>query len=112
MTVASSTEFPALMASIAFFEPAPPTMKNSSRPALSIAASTPTPWSSSWFQMASRCGAAWARFGVAAPARRPLWRTLEQVRRRLLAALDGEVRSDPVAALEAAVGERVLEAAA
>ncbi|CPU67698.1 Uncharacterised protein [Mycobacteroides abscessus] len=48
------------------FEPAPPTMKNSSRPAFSIAESTPTPWSSSWFQMASICGAAWRRLAVAA----------------------------------------------
>ena len=38
---------------MAFSEPAPPTMKNSSRFASLIAASTPMPWSSSWFHMAS-----------------------------------------------------------
>jgi hypothetical protein len=65
MTVASSTESPDWMACIAFFEPAPPTMKNSSRPAFSIAARTPTPWSSSWFQRASICGAAWSRLAAA-----------------------------------------------
>ena len=58
MTVASSTVSPDSIARIAFALPAPPTMKNSSRPAASIAASTPTPWSSSWFHSASICGAA------------------------------------------------------
>ncbi len=38
---------------------------NSSRPALSKAALTPTPWSSSWFQMTSIFGAAWSRLEAA-----------------------------------------------
>ncbi len=38
---------------MAFADPAPPTMKNSLRFASLMAASTPMPWSSSWFQMAS-----------------------------------------------------------
>ncbi|TWH65971.1 hypothetical protein JD77_00914 [Micromonospora olivasterospora] len=49
----------AWMSSIAFFEPAPPTMKNSLRPVWLTAASTPMPWSSSWFQRASSFGSAW-----------------------------------------------------
>src|SRR3954451_24236872 len=52
------------MAFFALSEPAPPTMKNSLRPAWLIAARTPTPWSSSWFQMASIFGAACTRFAV------------------------------------------------
>ena len=52
--------------SITFLEPAPPTMMNSSRPASSIAAITPTPWSSSWFQSASIFVAAWSRLAVTA----------------------------------------------
>src|SRR3954468_21862304 len=50
---------------MALAEPAPPTMKNSLRLAFLTAARTPTPWSSSWFQMASMCGAAWSRFEAA-----------------------------------------------
>ena len=80
---------------MAFFEPAPPIMMNSSRPAFSIAARTPTPWSSSWFQRKSIFGAAWSRFAAC-----------------LLAALDGEVGGDPVVDVQAALGERVLEALA
>ncbi len=95
MTVAFSTLSPDWMASIAFFEPAPPIMMNSSRPAFSIAASTPTPWSSSWFHRKSICGAACSR-----------------LRRGLLAALDGEVGGDPVVDVLVALGERVLEALA
>ena len=95
MTVALSTLSPAWIASIAFSEPAPPIMVNSSRPAFSIAARTPTPWSSSWFHRKSICGAAWSR-----------------LRRGLLAALDGEVGGDPVVDVQAALGERVLEALA
>jgi hypothetical protein len=49
---------------MAFEEPAPPMKKNSSRPALSNACFTPTPWSSSWFQMMSICGAACSRFAA------------------------------------------------
>src|SRR3954447_6332620 len=64
VTVALSTVLSALMAFIALSEPAPPTMKNSLRPAWLIAARTPTPWSSSWFQMASIFGAACSRFAV------------------------------------------------
>ena len=52
------------------------------------------PWSSSWFQRASICGAA-----------------DEQLRGRSFAALDGEVGGDAVVDLEAAVLERVGEAA-
>src|SRR3954465_6225441 len=65
MTVAFSTESSAWMLRMALAEPAPPTTKNSLRPALLIAASTPTPWSSSWFQIASICGAACSRFAAA-----------------------------------------------
>ena len=65
MTVALSTLSPSWIARMAFAEPAPPTMMNSSRPAFSIAARTPTPWSSSWFQRASIFGAAWSRFAAA-----------------------------------------------
>ena len=39
-------------------------MMNSSRPAFSIAAMTPTPWSSSWFHRKSICGAACSRFAA------------------------------------------------
>src|SRR3954454_19572403 len=65
VTVALSTVLSALMAFIALRDPAPPTMKNSLRPAWLIAARTPTPWSSSWFQMASIFGAACSRFDAA-----------------------------------------------
>jgi hypothetical protein len=64
MTVASSTDWPPWISRIALADPAPPTMKNSSRPALVMAARTPTPWSSSWFQMASICGAACSRLAA------------------------------------------------
>ena len=56
---------PALMPRIALAEPAPPIMTNSSRPAFSMAARTPTPWSSSWFQMTSIFGAACSRLDAA-----------------------------------------------
>src|SRR5665647_2058035 len=59
MTVALSTLSSALMASMTCCDPAPPTITNSSRSASSIAAMTPTPWSSSWFHSASMCGALW-----------------------------------------------------
>ena len=49
---------------MALAEPAPPTMKNSLRFACWIAASTPMPWSSSWFHTASSRGAACSRFAV------------------------------------------------
>ena len=65
MTVAFSTPVPLWMSRMALAEPAPPTMKNSLRLAFLIAARTPTPWSSSWFQMASILGAACSRFEVA-----------------------------------------------
>src|SRR5882757_8786596 len=52
------------MARIALLDPAPPTMKNSLRPACWIAASTPMPWSSSWFHSASSRGAACSRFAA------------------------------------------------
>jgi hypothetical protein len=47
-------------------EPAPPMKANSSRPALSKAALTPTPWSSSWFQTMSIFGAACRRLEASA----------------------------------------------
>ena len=59
--MAFSTLLSAWMSRIALAEPAPPTMKNSSRPASLIAASTPMPWSSSWFQIASIFLCAWSR---------------------------------------------------
>src|SRR3954464_9229090 len=65
MTVASRTESTDWMSRIAFAEPAPPTMKNSLRLAFLMAARTPTPWSSSWFQIASIFGAAWSRLEAA-----------------------------------------------
>src|SRR5665648_689104 len=72
MTVALSTLSSALMASMTCRDPAPPTITNSSRLASSIAAITPTPWSSSWFHSASMCGAACNRFAAAAsPTRCP-----------------------------------------
>jgi hypothetical protein len=49
---------------IALLDPAPPTMKNSLRPAWLIAASTPMPWSSSWFHTASSRGAACSKLAV------------------------------------------------
>src|SRR6478735_5205359 len=64
MTVASI--FPSLMARIALAEPAPPMKAISWRLALSSAAWTPTPWSSSWFQRMSIFGAAWSRLDAAA----------------------------------------------
>ena len=66
MTVAFSTVSSASIASMALRLPAPPIMKNSSRPAESIAASTPIPWSSSWFQMASIFGLAARSWDAAA----------------------------------------------
>jgi hypothetical protein len=64
VTVASTTVSPLWMSRITFAEPAPPTRKNSSRSALAMAAITPMPWSSSWFQIASIFGAACSRFDV------------------------------------------------
>src|SRR3954453_18091549 len=64
VTVALSPVLCAFLAFIALRAPAPPTMKNSLRPAWLIAARTPTPWSSSWFQMASIFGAACSRSDV------------------------------------------------
>ena len=68
---------------------------NSSRPAFSIAARTPTPWSSSWFQRASISGAAWSRLDAAFSP-------------------PSTVKSagDAVVDVEAALVERVLEALA
>jgi hypothetical protein len=66
VTVALRTVSSAWIERMAFAEPAPPTMKNSLRPACWIAASTPMPWSSSWFQTASSFGAACSRFAVTA----------------------------------------------
>ena len=63
-TVALITELSALIRSIMFFEPAPPTMRNSVRLAASIALITPIPWSSSWFHRASSLGADCSRFAV------------------------------------------------
>ena len=51
---------------MALAEPAPPMKANSSRPALSKAALTPTPWSSSWFQTMSIFGAACRRLDASA----------------------------------------------
>ncbi len=56
---------PSLIHCMALQEPAPPMKVNSSRLALSNAALTPTPWSSSWFQMTSILGAAWSRLDAA-----------------------------------------------
>ncbi|MNW58483.1 hypothetical protein D3C74_363520 [compost metagenome] len=80
MTVALRTVSSASIERMTFAEPAPPTMKNSSRPALSIAARTPTPWSSSWFQIASILGAAWSRLAAACS---PPW-TVKSAATRLL----------------------------
>jgi hypothetical protein len=83
------------MARIAFADPAPPTMKNSLRFACWIAASTPTPWSSSWFHTGVRAGCG-----------------LQEVRGDALPALRGEVRRLPWPDREPVRRQRVLEAAA